>query len=68
MGVAIGLSWTPNGGKVQVIETSKLSSRNKNNLVLTGLAGQSLNESVKIAFNWTQLFAKKVIFNYSIKK
>lgn len=67
VGIAIGLSWTPIGGKVQVIEASKLYSRNRNNLVLTGRAGQTLNESVKIAFNWTQLFAEKVIFYYFIK-
>lgn len=62
IGVAIGLSWTPVGGKIQLIETSKLYSKHENNpLVLTGLAGQTLKESVKIALNWIQLFAIEVI-------
>lgn len=64
IGVAIGLSWTPVGGKVQVIETSKSYSRAENRLVLTGLAGQTLRESVEIALNWIQTFSKNV--NYCI--
>ncbi|VVC36708.1 Hypothetical protein CINCED_3A004038 [Cinara cedri] len=58
IGVAIGLSWTPVGGKVQMIETSKSYSRTDNQLILTGLAGQTLRESVEIALNWIQTFAK----------
>lgn len=61
VGVAIGLAWTPVGGIVQVIETSRLFSGNeKNCFVLTGLAGQTLKESVEIALNWIQSFAVKV--------
>lgn len=63
IGVAIGLVWTPVGGLIQMIEASKLCIKKKNNsLVLTGLVGQTLKESVEIAFNWIQLFAKEVIF------
>jgi len=65
VGVAIGLSWTPAGGIVQVIETSKLHSKNR--LVLTGLAGQTLKESVEIALNWIQSLAKKVNIIISMK-
>lgn len=61
IGVAIGLVWTPVGGQVQVIETSyHVSGKNNKRLVLTGLAGKSLSESVEIAFNWIELFAMKV--------
>lgn len=61
VGVAIGLSWTPVGGKVQVIETSRYYPKNKtNHLVLTGLAGQTLKESVKIALCWIDSFVNKV--------
>lgn len=63
VGVAIGLSWTPVGGKVQIIETSRVYS--KKGLVLTGLAGQTLKESVEIALNWIQSFVKKVNYNHS---
>ncbi|XP_025191639.1 lon protease homolog 2, peroxisomal-like isoform X1 [Melanaphis sacchari] len=59
VGVSIGLSWTPVGGKVQIIEATKLYSRNeKNGLILTGLAGQTLRESVVIAQSWIQSFVK----------
>lgn len=65
VGVAIGLSWTPMGGKVQVIETSKVKAKSVNNqLVITGLAGQTLKESIKIAINWIQSFDKKVNYYF----
>lgn len=61
VGVAIGLVWTPVGGQIQIIEATKLYSRNeKNCLILTGLAGQTLRESVIIAQNWIQSFVKNV--------
>lgn len=61
VGIAIGLSMTPVGGKVLVIETSRLNSKNeKNHLVLTGLVGQTLKESIQIALNWITSFAEKV--------
>lgn len=71
VGIAIGLSWSPVGGLVQVIEASKTYSQNVNsNLVLTGLVGQTLKESVMIALNWIQSFANKVnyqLFNFIFK-
>lgn len=61
IGVAIGMAWSPVGGKIQIIEATKLySSNEKNRLVLTGLAGQTLKESVLIAQHWIQSFVKKV--------
>ncbi|KAL4097954.1 hypothetical protein QTP88_022636 [Uroleucon formosanum] len=60
IGVAIGMAWSPVGGKIQIIEATKLySSNEKNRLVLTGLAGQTLKESVLIAQHWIQSFVKK---------
>lgn len=71
VGIAIGLSCSQMGGFVQVIEASKTYSQNKNSqLVLTGLVGQTLRESVVIALNWIQSFAKKVnylLFNLILK-
>ncbi|KAF0772871.1 lon protease 2, peroxisomal-like [Aphis craccivora] len=59
VGIAIGLVCTPVGGQVQIIEATKLYSRNKKNcLILTGLAGKVLRESVIIAQNWIQSFVK----------
>jgi len=60
------MAWSPVGGIVQVIEATKLYSSNneKDRLVLTGLAGQTLKESVLIAQHWIQSFVKKV--NYYI--
>jgi len=61
IGVAIGMACSPVGGKVQIIEATKLYSTNeKNRLVLTGLAGQTLKESVLIAQHGIQSFVKKV--------
>jgi len=61
IGVAIGMAWSPVGGMVQIIEATKLySSKEKNQLVLTGLAGRTLKESVLIAQHWIQSFVKKV--------
>ncbi|XP_025410436.1 lon protease homolog 2, peroxisomal-like [Sipha flava] len=60
VGIAIGLSWSPTGGLIQVIEASKIHfHKNNSQLVLTGLVGQTLRESVAIALNWIQSFAKK---------
>lgn len=61
VGIAIGLVCTPVGGLVQIIEATKLYSKNENNyLILTGLAGKVLRESVIIAQNWIQSFVKNV--------
>lgn len=61
VGIAIGLVCTPVGGQVQIIEATKLYLRNqKNHLILTGLAGKVLRESVIIAQHWIQSFIKNV--------
>jgi len=67
VGVSIGLSWSPVGGKVQIIEATKLYLNNeKNRLIITGLAGRTLKESVAIAQNWVQSFVKKVSYYFSV--
>lgn len=44
-----------------MVETSRLYSSNEDgSLVLTGLVGQSIKESVEIALNWIQSFSNKV--------
>lgn len=61
VGIAIGLAWTSVGGRVMMVETSRLYSSNEDgSLILTGLVGQSIKESVEIALNWIQSFSNKV--------
>jgi len=65
VGVAIGLASSPVGGKIQIIEATKLYLKNeKNRLIITGLAGKTLKESVFIAQNWVQSFVKKVNYYF----
>jgi ATP-dependent Lon protease len=49
VGVAVGLAWTPVGGDVLFIETSKVRGAGK--LVLTGQIGSVMNESAQIALS-----------------
>ncbi len=51
-GVATGLAWTPAGGDVLFIESTKM--KGKGNLTTTGQLGDVMNESVRIAFSWVQ--------------
>lgn len=55
-GTAIGLVWTPAGGRVQVIECISVPEEGETpsnaGLVLTGSAGDVLNESATIARSW----------------
>ncbi|XP_050435124.1 lon protease homolog 2, peroxisomal-like [Adelges cooleyi] len=60
VGIALGLAWTPFGGKLQVIESSRFYSKGKKNqFIITGLAGQTLKESVAIGLHWIQSFTFK---------
>ncbi|MCC6809258.1 MAG: endopeptidase La [Deltaproteobacteria bacterium] len=49
VGVAVGLAWTPVGGDVLFIETSKVRGTGK--LVLTGQIGSVMNESAQLALS-----------------
>ncbi|MCX7944313.1 MAG: endopeptidase La [Deltaproteobacteria bacterium] len=49
-GVAVGLAWTPFGGDVMVIETTRL--KGKGTLKLTGKLGDVISESAQIALSY----------------
>ncbi|MCP4168935.1 MAG: endopeptidase La [Chloroflexi bacterium] len=57
-GVATGLAWTPAGGDVLFIESTKM--KGKGNLTTTGQLGDVMNESVRIAFSWVQANAENL--------
>lgn len=50
VGVVTGLAWTPYGGEILFCEV--ISIKGKGNLVLTGLLGEVMKESAKIALNY----------------
>ncbi len=49
-GIAIGLAWTPFGGDIMAIETTKL--KGKGMLKLTGKLGEVISESAQIAISY----------------
>ena len=51
-GVAIGLAWTPTGGRVVYDEVRAMSGTGK--LILTGCLGDVLKESVEVARSWVR--------------
>ncbi len=57
IGIATGLAWTPVGGKVLFVETSKM--KGKGELIITGLLGDVMKESVKIAQSYLHSNARK---------
>ncbi len=50
VGVANGLAWTPYGGSVLVVETTKMPG--KGNLILTGHLGEIMKESAQAALSY----------------
>src|SRR5262247_4759623 len=55
-GVAIGLAWTPTGGEVLFIESSKMAG--SGSLTLTGQLGDVMKESARAALSWLRMHAK----------
>lgn len=55
-GIAAGLAWTPFGGEVLFVETTKMPGRGR--LKLTGKLGEVMSESVQIAFSYVRANAK----------
>ncbi len=49
-GVAVGLAWTPVGGDVLFVETSRMPGGSA--LTLTGQLGEVMRESARIALSW----------------
>lgn len=57
VGVATGLAWTPAGGDIIFIETTKM--RGKNLLTLTGQLGEVMQESAKAALSYVRSQTEK---------
>ncbi len=55
-GTAIGLAWTSMGGDTLLLESISFASE-KGGLVLTGQMGDVMQESAKIAMNWSKRYA-----------
>nr|XP_026266015.1 lon protease homolog 2, peroxisomal [Urocitellus parryii] len=56
-GVAIGLAWTPLGGKIMFVEASRMDGEGQ--LTLTGQLGDVMKESAHLAISWLRSNAKK---------
>ncbi len=56
IGVATGMAWTPLGGEILFIETTRLPG--KGGLVLTGQLGDVMKESAQIAYDFLRANAK----------
>jgi ATP-dependent Lon protease len=57
-GIAAGLAWTPVGGEVLFVETTRMPGRGR--LKLTGKLGDVMSESVQIAFSYVRANARKL--------
>lgn len=57
MGIATGLAWTPAGGDIMFIESTKM--KGKKLLTLTGQLGEVMQESAKAALSYVRSQAKK---------
>ncbi len=55
-GVAVGLAWTPAGGDILFIESTRMPGRGE--LKLTGSMGEVMRESVEAARSWLRNHAK----------
>lgn len=65
-GVAVGLAWTPVGGEVMVVESSR--STGDSNLTLTGQLGSVMQESAKIALSWVRQHSTLLGFDKDFMK
>src|SRR2546428_3474951 len=57
-GVAIGLAWTPMGGDIMFIESTKMSG--KKGLTLTGHLGEVMKESAQAALSFVRARAERL--------
>jgi ATP-dependent Lon protease len=60
-GVATGLAWTPAGGDILFIESSRVRGRGK--LILTGQLGEVMKESAQAAVTWVKSQAERLGFD-----
>lgn len=64
VGVTTGLAWTPYGGDIIFIESTKM--KGSKNLILTGNLGEVMQESARAALSYIKSNAKKFHINDSI--
>jgi len=57
-GVALGLSWTPAGGEVLVVEATQMWGQK--GLTLTGQLGEVMKESAQAALSWVRANARRL--------
>jgi ATP-dependent Lon protease len=57
-GVAVGLAWTPAGGDILFIEANKM--KGKGDRTITGMIGQSMQESMQAALTWVRSNASRL--------
>jgi ATP-dependent Lon protease len=57
-GVAIGLAWTPNGGEIIFVESTKMVG--KKQLLLTGQLGEVMKESAQAALSYIRAHAAQL--------
>ena len=57
-GVAIGLAWTPMGGDIMFIESTKMGG--KKGLTLTGHLGEVMKESAQAALSYVRTRAERL--------
>ena len=57
-GVAVGLAWTPNGGDILFIESSRMAG--KKSLTLTGHLGEVMKESAQAALTFLRSRAERL--------
>jgi len=61
VGVATGLAWTSYGGEILFCETTRMPG--KGNILLTGLLGDVMKESARIAMSYLKANSKKYHIN-----
>ncbi|MCK9328497.1 MAG: endopeptidase La [Candidatus Cloacimonetes bacterium] len=64
VGIVTGLAWTVFGGEILFCETSKMTGKGK--LILTGLLGEVMQESAKIALSYLKSNAEKYNLDFEI--
>src|SRR3989454_2850770 len=57
-GVAVGLAWTPNGGDILFIESTRMAG--KKSLMLTGHLGEVMKESAQAALSYVRSRAERL--------
>jgi ATP-dependent Lon protease len=57
-GVAVGLAWTPNGGDILFVESTRMAG--KKTLTLTGHLGEVMKESAQAALSWVRSRAERL--------